>query len=48
LGKKAVLITMSAILIKSFVGQAGAYFEKELTSERLKITTKRLWHIRIN
>ena len=25
---------MSAILVKSFVGQAEAYFEKELTNER--------------
>ena len=32
--KKYLLLTMSAILVKSFVGQAEAYFEKELTNER--------------
>ena len=32
--KKYLLVTMSAILVKSFVGQAEAYFEKELTNER--------------
>lgn len=32
--KKHFLVKMSAILVKSFVGQAEAYFEKELTHER--------------